>query len=104
MKNKLDNITNKIIKKNKFINKKLYKILLIIFNSTSIIIFLLFTKFFKFFIKNKIYLKITPIITFSTLHKPLKNIIITFNNIQSKILNNFKTSLINHFLTSPIKI
>ncbi|AEC45976.1 ECF transporter S component [Mesomycoplasma hyorhinis] len=97
-------IPDEIIKKNKFINKKLYGILLVVFGSTSMIIFLLFARFFKFFIRNEMYLRMAPIVAFSALHEPLGNIIIAFGDVQSGVLDSFETSLISHFLTSPIKI
>ncbi|QJB70927.1 substrate-specific component FolT of folate ECF transporter [Mycoplasma sp. 1654_15] len=97
-------VPDEIVEKNKFIKKKLYGILLILFGSSSMIVFLFVTRFFKFFIKNDRYLRIAPIVAFSALHEPIGNIIVATGDVQAGVLDRFDIALIGHFLTSPIKI
>ncbi|AJC50138.1 hypothetical protein [Mesomycoplasma flocculare] len=88
----------------RFISNKISFLVLTLFGTFSMIIFLIFARFIKFFRKNERYLTIVPIIVFSALQEPITNIIAAKGDVQSGALINFDTAFLTHIITSPVKI
>ncbi|XWT52878.1 substrate-specific component FolT of folate ECF transporter [Mesomycoplasma conjunctivae] len=89
---------------NRFIKNKTSFVILILFGTTSMIVFIFIARFLKFFIKKDRYLTIVPIVAFSAVHEPIASIIASLGDVQSGALANFETALVSHLITSPIKI
>lgn len=88
----------------RFIPSKLSFLILTLFGTVSMIIFLLLARFINFFRKNERYLTIAPIVVFSALHEPIASIIGARGDVQSGALNNFDTAFLSHIIVSPVKI
>ncbi|MBG0730527.1 substrate-specific component FolT of folate ECF transporter [Mycoplasma sp. 'Moose RK'] len=88
----------------KFISSKLSFVIFVMSGTVTMIFFLVFARFIKFFRKFGRYLTIAPIVAFSALHEPLSSVIAASGDVQSGALNNFETALLTHIITSPVKI
>lgn len=90
--------------KSRFISNKISFLILTLFGTFSMIVFLFVARFLNFFRKNERYLTIAPIVAFSALHEPIASIIGAKGDVQSGALNNFETAFLTHIITSPVKI
>ncbi|WP_337892272.1 LytS/YhcK type 5TM receptor domain-containing protein [Mesomycoplasma ovipneumoniae] len=90
--------------KARFISSKTSFLILILFGTFSMIIFLLVARFINFFRKNERYLTLVPIVAFSALHEPIASVLAAKGDVESGALNNFETAFLTHIIISPAKI
>lgn len=88
----------------KLVKSKIGFIILILFGTSTMTVFLFVARFSNFFLKNDRYLTIVPIVAFSAVHEPITSLIAAKGDVQSGALVDFSTALLTHLITSPIKI